>query len=103
MDNCGEIVADKLLIKVIQEQYPEIHITVVARGMEVLNDAVIEDANDVGLTKIVEVIGNGNGIAGTQINKLSKEARTVLDKADIIISKGQGNFETIHGCGRNIY
>ena len=71
--------------------------------MEVLNDAVIEDANDVGLTKIVEVIGNGNGIAGTQINKLSKEARTVLDKADIIISKGQGNFETIHGCGRNIY
>ena len=103
LDNCGEIVADKLLIKVIQEQYPEIHITVVVRGMEVLNDAVIEDAKDVGLTKIVEVIGNGNGIAGTQINKLSKEARTVLDKADIIISKGQGNFETIHGCGRNIY
>ena len=103
MDNCGEIVADKLLIKVIQEQYPEIHITVVVRGMEVLNDAVIEDAKDVGLTKIVEVIGNGNGIAGTQINKLSKEVRTVLDKADIIISKGQGNFETIHGCGRNIY
>ena len=93
LDNCGEIVADKLLIKVIQEQYPEIHITVVARGMEVLNDAVIEDANDVGLTKIVEVIGNGNGIAGTQINKLSKEARTVLDKADISFVGGYYYFQ----------
>lgn len=103
LDNCGEIVADKLLIKILKEQYPQIHITVIVRGMAVLNDAVLEDAEAVGLTKIVEVIGNGNGVAGTQINMLSKEARTILEAADIIISKGQGNFETIHGCGRNIY
>lgn len=103
LDNCGEIVADKLLIKVIKEQYPDIHITAVARGMAVLNDAVLEDAEEVGLTEIAEVIGNGNGVAGTQINRLSREAKETLEKADIIISKGQGNFETIHGCGWNIY
>ena len=103
LDNCGEIVADKLLIKVLKEQYPHIHIMAMVRGEAVLNDAVLEDADEVGLTKVAEVIGNGNGVAGTQISMLSKEARDVLEKADIIISKGQGNFETIHGCGWNIY
>lgn len=102
-DNCGEIVADKLLIKLLKEQYPKVHITVIVRGMPILNDAVLADAEAVGLTKIVKVIGNGNGVAGTQISMLSKEAKAILEAADVIISKGQGNFETIHGCGWNIY
>lgn len=102
-DNCGEIVADKLLIKILQEQYPNADITVIVRGEPVLNDAVLEDARAVGLTDIVRVIGNGNGVAGTQIQLLSDEARHLLGKADVIISKGQGNFETIQGCGLNIY
>ena len=103
LDNCGEIVADKLLVKVLKEQYPNINITVMVRGVEVLNDAVMEDAEEVGLTKLVKVIGNGNGVAGTQEDLLSREAREAIEKADIIISKGQGNFETIYGGGWNIY
>lgn len=103
LDNCGEIVADKLLVKVLKEQYPNMNITVMVRGVEVLNDAVMEDAEEVGLTKLVKVIGNGNGVAGTQADLLSQEAREAIEKADIIISKGQGNFETIYGGGWNIY
>ncbi len=103
LDNCGEIVADKLLVKVLKEQYPNMNITVMVRGVEVLNDAVMEDAEEVGLTKLVKVIGNGNGVAGTQADLLSREAREAIEKADIIISKGQGNFETIYGGGWNIY
>ncbi len=102
-DNCGEIVADKLLIKILKEQYPQLEITVIVRGMPVLNDAVPGDAEDVGLTDMVKVIGNGNGVAGTQRNLLSEEAEHALSGADVILSKGQGNFETIHGCGLNIY
>lgn len=102
-DNCGEIVADKLLIKILKEQYPDLHIKVIVRGTAVLNDATMEDARAVGLTEIAEVIGNGSGIAGTQISYLSEEARQAISEADVIISKGQGNFETIHGCGLNIY
>ena len=78
-------------------------ITVIVRGMPVLNDAVPGDAEDVGLTDMVKVIGNGNGVAGTQRNLLSEEAEHALGGADVILSKGQGNFETIHGCGLNIY
>ena len=102
-DNCGEIVADKLLIKILMEQYPNMNITVIVRGMSVMNDATMQDAQDIGLTEIVKVIGNGNGVAGTQISMISDEARYALGKADIIISKGQGNFETLYGCGLNIY
>lgn len=102
-DNCGEIVADKLLIKVLKERNPNLGITVIVRGMPVLNDATMEDAEAVGLTRLVKVIHNGNGVAGTQITLLSDEARHALGDADLIISKGQGNFETIHGCGLNIY
>lgn len=102
-DNCGEIVADKVLIRVLKKFYPHANITVMVRGMAVLNDVTLEDAKAVGLTEIVRVIENGNGVAGTQINLLSDEARQLLGMADVIISKGQGNFETIHGCGLNIY
>lgn len=102
-DNCGEIVADKLLIKILKEQYPDLNIKVIVRGRPVLNDATVEDASQIGLTEVAEVVGNGSGIAGTLIDHLSDEARSLLGEADIIISKGQGNFETIHECGLNIY
>lgn len=102
-DNCGEIVADKLLMKILKEQYPKVDITVIVRGMPVLNDVVLADAQAVGLTDLFHVIDNGNGVAGTQVNLLSYEARHALGTADVIISKGQGNFETIYGCRLNIY
>ena len=56
-----------------------------------------------GLTKIADVIGNGSGVGGTWLPDISEEARSLLEQADVIISKGQGNFETLHECGLNIY
>ncbi len=102
-DNCGEIVLDKVLIKTIKEQYPQIEITVMVRGGETLNDATMKDAEEVGMTDLVKVIHNGNDIAGTCINKLSEEAIKCINDADLILSKGQANFETLRGCGKNIY
>lgn len=102
-DNCGEVVLDKLVIKLLKEQYPKLRIEVLVRGIPVTNDVDIEDAEYVGLTKFVPVFGNGSGIAGTELSKISQEAREKLERADVIISKGQGNFETIHTCGLNIY
>lgn len=102
-DNCGEIVLDKVLIKTIMKQYPQVDITVLVRGGETLNDATIKDAEEVGVTDLVKVIHNGNDIAGTCLNKLSEEALLCLEEADLILSKGQANFETLRGCGKNIY
>lgn len=102
-DNCGEIVLDKLLIKQLQKYNPSLNVTMIVRGKPVLNDATIEDAQMVGLTKLVKVIPNGTEIAGTDLKSISAEARSAILSADLLLSKGQGNFETLHGCGLNIY
>ena len=102
-DNCGEIVLDKLFIRFIKERYPQLQIAVIVRGENVINDATLEDAREVGLTELVPCIGNGNGAPGTVISRLSNEARQMLQEADLIISKGQGNFESLLGEGMNPY
>ena len=102
-DNCGEIVFDHLMIKTLKKLYPELEITSMVRGIPVLNDATMDDAEQIGLTKNVKVIGNGTNIAGTCMDEISKEALEILETADVIISKGQGNFETLYGCGLNVY
>lgn len=102
-DNCGEIVLDKLLIRVIKEQCPQLDITVLVRGGNVLNDATIEDAKQVRMLELASVMGNGNSVAGTVLDMISDEAKRVIDKADVVIAKGQANFETMRYCGKNIY
>lgn len=102
-DNCGEIVLDKLLIQQIQKQFPHLELTVVVRGGDVLNDATMADAKQVGLTNLVKVIGNGNDIAGTWMEAVSEEAGNVIDLADVILAKGQANYETLRQSGRNIF
>ena len=102
-DNCGEIVMDKLLIEEIKKQNPNAQITAIVRGKPVLNDATMEDAIQVGLTELVNVIGNGSEIAGTYLEEISEEAKNAIDCADVIFAKGQGNFETLRMCGKNIY
>ena len=102
-DNCGEIVVDKILIRELKKVYPKLHVTVIVRGAGVANDASMDDARQVGMHDVADVIGNGTRIAGTSIKRISHEAREALNKADVIIAKGQGNYETMSGCGLNVY
>lgn len=102
-DNAGEIVMDKLLVRTLKKLYPDLNITVMVRGVNVLNDASMEDAKLIGLTEVTRVIGNGNDIPGTRIEMLSAEAKKAVDEADLILAKGQGNVETMLGCGLNVY
>jgi damage-control phosphatase, subfamily I len=103
IDNAGEIVFDKVFIDVIKKTYPEIDIDVIVRGKPIYNDATILDAEDVGMYKIANVIENGTNIPGTQLDKINEKSRHAILSADLIISKGQGNFEGLYGCGKNIY
>ncbi len=102
-DNCGEILTDKLFISEIKKFNPDLDLTVIVRGEDVLNDATLTDAKEVGLDLVAEVIPNGNSVPGTSVSQLSKEAREKFDSADVIIAKGQGNFETLCYINKNIY
>ena len=98
-DNAGEIVFDRLLIELL----PYDKITVVVKGKPVINDATMEDAEFAGLTKIVEVIDNGSDGPGTILESCSQQFRQCFNQADLIIAKGQGNYETLSEIGKNIF
>jgi len=98
-DNAGEIVFDRLLI----ERLPIEKITVVVKGTPVINDATMEDANIAGLTRIVEVIDNGSDAPGTILESCCKYFKDRFEKADLIIAKGQGNYETLSEIDKNIF
>lgn len=88
-DNAGEIVFDKLLIELMIHP----NVTYVVRGEAVLNDATREDAKYVGMELVADVIDNGSKVPSTVLSTCSPEFLSIYNEADLIISKGQGNFE----------
>ncbi len=100
-DNAGEIGFDRLFAQELHRAYPHMAITFCVRGGPANNDATRADAQAVELP--FPVIDNGNCIPGTQLDQLSPEAEMAIHTADVILSKGQGNAETLLGCGLNVY
>lgn len=98
-DNTGEIVLDRLLI----EELPTEKITYVVKGKPVINDATMDDAVACGITNIVEVIDNGTDLPGTVLEECSDTFRERFFHADLVISKGQGNYESLSDVGKNLY
>ena len=102
-DNAGEIVFDMLLIERLKQEYPQLAITVAVRYAPIINDATLADAERIGLTKLVPVISSGSEAPGTPMSLISSEFRELFDSADVVISKGQGNYETLSDVERDIY
>jgi uncharacterized protein with ATP-grasp and redox domains len=92
-DNCGEIVFDALLVEQLQKL--GCRVTAAVRRFPIINDATMEDARGSGLDRICPVITNGTGCPGTPLADCSEEFRNHFKAADIIISKGMGNYETL--------
>ena len=97
-DNAGEVVFDKLLVQEIGPQ----KITYVVKKKPIINDATLEDAEIVNLTDIVKVIDNGTDFPGTVLSVCSKTFINIYEKADLVIAKGQGNYETLNDVKKTI-
>jgi uncharacterized protein with ATP-grasp and redox domains len=98
-DNAGEIVFDRLLLG----RLPLKQVTVAVKGSPVINDATIDDARAAGITEMVEVIDNGSDAPGTILSDCSEAFRQRFARADLIIAKGQGNYETLSDADKNIF
>ena len=98
-DNAGEIVFDRLLI----EALPTPKITVVVRGSPVINDATLADAATAGIPEVARVIANGSDAPGTLVEECSEEFRDWFNRADLIIAKGQGNYETLSNTTKRVF
>lgn len=88
-DNAGEIVFDKLFI----ETFAHPNVTFAVRGAPVINDATWKDAEMVGMHHVANIISNGYDAPSTILEMTGSEFRNAFDTADLIIAKGQGNFE----------
>jgi hypothetical protein len=98
-DNAGEIVFDRLLI----EQLPMGKVVFCVRGAPIINDATMEDAKAAGITGLVKTVDNGSDAPGTILAECSDRFRRRFDAADLVISKGQGNYESLSDTGRKIF
>jgi uncharacterized protein with ATP-grasp and redox domains len=98
-DNAGEIVLDRLLLELL----PTERVLCVVRGTPVINDATLEDARAAGVTDLVRVIDNGSDAPGTILDECNDELRRSFAEADLVIAKGQGNYESLNGEDREIY
>jgi uncharacterized protein with ATP-grasp and redox domains len=94
LDNAGEIVFDKFIIKVITGRYP-VKVSAAVKSGPILNDVTMEDARQVRLGEVAEVITTGNSEVGLKLDESSEEFLERLHGADIIIAKGQGYYESI--------
>lgn len=102
-DNCGEIVLDKLMIEQLRKRFSQLTVKAMVRGGEILNDATMEDAVYTGLDEVAEIVSNGEAVAGTIYHMMPEEAKKALDEADVILAKGQGNYESMSGQGRHVF
>lgn len=98
-DNSGEIVADKLFLETLGRK----DVLVAVKERPMLNDATMEDVRQVGLDEVATPISNGSGMIGTVFRDCSEGFRKVFDAADVIISKGQANYECLDDVPKNIY
>lgn len=94
-DNSGEIVFDTLLVKQLQAMGKEV--TYAVKGAFVINDSTMADAEAIGLTRLTKVITNGNNFLGTIDEHCSEEFKDTFRQADLVLSKGQANYESLEG------
>ncbi|MCD6117259.1 DUF89 family protein [bacterium] len=100
-DNSGEIVFDRLLIEYLLQF--DLKITYVVKSGPIINDVLMEDAEEAGITSLVPVIKTGSSDIGVNFNNASGSFIEAFESADVIISKGHGNFESCEHRSENIY
>ncbi len=97
LDNSGEVIFDKKLLYEIKELYPRLNIFIAARNSNIINDISLSDAFALGMGSLGEVVSTGYDGPGVMLNQASTQFINIYNSVDIIISKGQGNFETLWG------
>ncbi len=94
-DNAGETVFDKILIEEIKKNLPDVEVFYAVRGEPIINDVTLDEAYASGLDECSKIISTGCTLPGIDFKECTQEFLEIFEKADIIISKGQGNYESL--------
>ncbi|NQT33269.1 MAG: DUF89 family protein, partial [Candidatus Omnitrophica bacterium] len=102
-DNAGEVVFDRILIEQIKSMDKDKQIIYAVKEKPVINDALKGDAEDCGIGKIARIVSSGSDAPGTVLSLCSKDFLSMYRRADMVISKGQGNFEALSETRRSVF
>jgi len=94
-DNVGEHIFDYLFIETLQKLYPNITFTYMTRGTPIINDVTIKEAKEAGFDKLCNLVDSGVNTPGFTYNRANKESQELFDSAELVISKGMGNYECL--------
>jgi hypothetical protein len=101
-DNAGENVFDEILIKELRNFADKIYYF--ARGKPIINDITVNDLKGLEISDLAEVVNSGVDTPGFHLNRANERAKKLFFDADLVISKGMGNFECLFGeCGREVF
>ncbi len=94
-DNAGEHIFDYLFIETLQKIFPDIKFSYMVRGNPIINDVTIKEAKEAGFDKLCELVDSGVNTPGFTYDRANEYSKNLFDKADLIISKGMGNYECL--------
>jgi uncharacterized protein with ATP-grasp and redox domains len=100
-DNVGEHIFDYLFIEVLKELYPKVQFSYMVRGNPIINDVTLKEAREAGFDKLCELIDSGVNTPGFTYERANSYAQKVFDEADLVISKGMGNYECLSPSHRD--
>ncbi len=95
-DNAGEHLFDRILLRIIAEEFPQIETGYAVRGRPIINDITLKEAKEAGIDKVARIIDSGVDTPGFDLQRLSEEARKFYESADLVIAKGMGNYESMN-------
>ncbi len=94
-DNVGEHIFDYLYIKTLKKLYPQIHFSYFVRGLPIINDVTMKEAQEAGFEELCELVDSGVNTPGFTYTRATPYAQKLFDNADLVISKGMGNYECL--------
>uniref|UniRef100_UPI003D0EBBF1 damage-control phosphatase ARMT1 family protein n=1 Tax=Sulfurimonas sp. TaxID=2022749 RepID=UPI003D0EBBF1 len=100
-DNVGEHIFDYMYVETLQELFAEINFTYMVRGNPIINDVTIKEALECGFDKLCNLVDSGVNTPGFVYNRANEYSKKLFDEADLIISKGMGNYECLSPSHRD--
>lgn len=100
-DNVGEHIFDYMLIESLKELYHDVKFYYMVRGNPIINDVTVKEAKEAGFDKICEVVDSGVNTPGFVYGRANSYSKKLFDSADLVISKGMGNYECMSPSHRN--
>ena len=94
-DNAGEHLFDYLAIEALQRLYPKLHVSYMVRGNPIINDVTIKEAKEAGFEQLCTLVDSGVNTPGFVYERATLEAQRLFERADIVVTKGMGNYECL--------